>query len=162
MRAIGFHGQSANRGQEPEGHVPEGEEDAHLFEHRVSVDDHLRVESSKKQQAKSETSGWHAEDVGKSGRIRQSCVCALCRLGVRDGDGTGNPLASRELEHIPPHLLDLRDSSCRTQHPDGCVRAGFGYDSPGEFGLRSVPDFPSRYHSVHSSSTCVLIPRPIQ
>jgi hypothetical protein len=162
MRAIGFHGQSANRGQEPEGHVPEGKGDAHFFKHRVSVDDHLRVESSKKQQAKSATSGWHAEGVGKPGRIRQSYVCALRCLGVRDGDGTGNPLASRELDHIPPHLLDLRDSSCRSEYPDGSVRSGFGYCSLGEFRFRSFPDFPSRDHPVYSPSTCVLIPRRIQ
>jgi hypothetical protein len=58
--------------------------------------------------------GWHAEGVGKSGRIRQSCVFALRRLGLRDRDGTGDPLASPELDRIPPHLLDMRDRSRRS------------------------------------------------
>jgi hypothetical protein len=133
----------------------------HFFVRYVSVDDHLRIESSKSNTSKA-TRGWRVEGIGKSGRIRQSGVCALRRPGVRDGDGAGDPLASRELDHIPPHLLDLRDSSRRTQYPDGCGRAGFGYGRPGEFGFRSSPDLPSRHHPVHSSSTCVLIPRPIQ
>jgi hypothetical protein len=81
---------------------------------------------------------------------------------MRDGDGTGSPLASRELDHIAPHLLDLRDSSCRTQYGDDSLCAGFDYGGPGEFDFRGFQDFPSRNYSVYSPSTCILIPRRIQ
>ena len=76
-------------------------------------------------------SGQDAEGIGKSGRVGQSGMRALRGSGVRDGDDTGDPHASRELDHIPPHLYDLRDGSCRTQHGDDCVRTGF---ADGRFG----------------------------
>ena len=63
----------------------------------------------------------------------QSCVRALRRPGVRNGDGASHPLASRELEHLAPHLLDLRDRSHRTQDPDGLDGAGLGYRSAHHF-----------------------------
>jgi len=79
-----------------------------IFSCRLSADDHLRIESSKNNTSKA-TWGWRVKGFGQSGRIRQSCVCALGRAGVRDGDDTGHPLASRELDRIPPHLHDMRN-----------------------------------------------------
>ena len=92
----------------------------------------------------------------------QSRLCALGRLSVRDGDGAGGPLASRELGHIPPYLLDLRDRSRWAEYHASAIRAGFGYGSPGDSGGGSFRDLPSRCHPIYSSSTCALIPRPIE
>lgn len=128
---------------------------------RVSMNHHLRIESSKNKRLNSSW-GQRAKGIGKSGRIGQSCVCALRSPGVRDGDGASHPLASRELDHLSSHLLDLRDRSRRAQYSDRCVRAGFGYHRTRDFGGRSLRDFPSRYHPIHSSSARVLILRPIQ
>jgi hypothetical protein len=104
----------------------------------------------------------HVEGIGKSGCMGQSRLFALRRFGLRDGDDSGDPLAPGELDHIPPHLLDLRDRSCWTKYTDCCIRAGFGYGGLGDSRFRSFPDFPFRCHTVYSSSTCVLIPRSIQ
>jgi hypothetical protein len=134
-----------------------------FFRGRISADDHLRIESSKSYTSKA-TWGQSAKAISKSGRILQSCVCALSSPGVRDGDDTGDPLASRELDDVPPHLHDLRDRSCRTEYRAGCVRAGFGYSSFGDSCCRCFPDLPFHYYPVYSSSTftCALIPRPIR
>ena len=132
-----------------------------FFRGRISADDHLRIESSKSYTSKA-TWGQSAKAISKSGRILQSCVCALSSPGVRDGDDTGDPLASRELDDVPPHLHDLRDGSCRSQYRPGCVCAGFGHYRLGDCCRGNFSDLPLRYYPVYSSSTCALIPRPIQ
>jgi len=129
-----------------------------LFVCRISIDDHLTIESSKRN-----TSNGQHRDIGKSGRVRQSSVRALGRPRVRDGDDTGDALASRERGHVAPHLHDLRDRSCRSQYRSGCVRAGFGDGRFGYSGCRSFPDLPPGYYPVYSSSSCIcaLIARSV-
>lgn len=134
----------------------------YVLPHHISADHHLRVESSKKNTAKIETSGRHVEGSGKSGRIRQSYVRALHRLGMRNWVDTGDPLAPRRLDHVPSHLLDLCDGSRRRQYSNSRRCAGFGCGSPVQSSCRSFPDLPSSYHPVYSSSACVLIPRSVQ
>jgi hypothetical protein len=94
--------------------------------------------------------------MGKSG------VFALGRPGVRDGDGAGGPFASRELGHIAPRLLDLRDRARGAEYRASAIRAGFNYGSSGGSGGGSFPDLPPRCHRIYSSSTWALIPRPIK
>ncbi len=53
----------------------------------------------------------------------------------------------------------MRDGSCRNQYDAGCGRAGPGHDGLGDSCSRSLPDFPTCYHAVYSSSSDALIPR---
>lgn len=100
------------------------------------------------------------EGICKSGRVSQSCVHVLRRAHVRDRDGASCPFAFRELDHVPPYLLDLRNGARRVEYANSFVRAGFTHGGFDNFRGGSCRHFPSRHHSVHSSSSCGLILRP--
>ena len=100
-----------------------------------------------------------AKCCNKSRHICQSALRALHSSGERNGGCAGDPLACRELDHIPPQLLDLRDGTCRVQYPGVIVGSSSGYSSAGEFRCRRFPNLPRRNHSFYSSSAGVLISR---
>ena len=146
----------------PEGHDPETARKYYFFRVSISSDDHLTVESSKAGKLSPAIWNWHVKGIRKSGRVRQGSVCALGCPGVRDGYATSDSLASRKLDRIPSHVLDLRECSRRICYPDDCVCAGLGDGGIGQCHCGGFPDLPSRSSAVHSSSASVLIPRPIQ
>ncbi len=87
---------------------------------RVSTDHHLTVQSSKRNTFNQQRGDGNVESVGKSGRIGQSCVCALdlalvCVMGTVQATHSHPEI----LDHLPPHLFDLRDGSCRTEYRAG-------------------------------------------
>ena len=91
-------------------------------------DDHLRLES-----LETNPRGAIAANPGRAKFHRENHGGTLRALGVCDRDSASRPLASRQLENNPAHLLDLFDAQCQFKYAERLLGARDGRDAGGAY-----------------------------
>ena len=119
-------------------------------------DDHLSLESKEIQ-----TKGWHAAQLGKSGRDREGDRNPLRVADACDRDRASSSLPSRQRD-LPAFLLDLFDAQCQAEYRCRDHGASDGRDAGGAYGKDSAQNFSTCHDELRPPSTCSLIPPPAQ